>query len=102
MIQGVVRLGLFEAMKEEVDSLCGRRYQPDPHSDCQRAGSERGVAYLDGEKESVIRPRVRSKEGSEVRLATYEAASSPKGMFDQVIAQRLDGANAVRTVESWS
>ncbi len=102
MIKGVVRLGLFEAMKEEVDSLCGRRYQPDPHSDCQRAGSERGVAYLDGEKESVIRPRVRSKEGSEVRLATYEAASSPKGMFDQVIAQRLDGANAVRTVESWS
>ena len=91
MMKGVVRLGLFEAMKEEVDSLCGRRYQPDPHSDYQRAGSERGIAYLDGEKESVIRPRVRSKEGSELRLATYEAASSPKGMFDQVVAAVAQG-----------
>ncbi len=41
MMKGVVRLGLFGAMKEEVDSLCGRRYQPDPHSDYQRADADR-------------------------------------------------------------
>ncbi len=44
MMKGVVGLGLFEAMKEDVDSLCGRHDQPGPHSDSQRAGSERGIA----------------------------------------------------------
>ena len=41
MMKGVVRLGLFGAMKEDVYSLCGRRYQPDPHSDYQRADADR-------------------------------------------------------------
>jgi len=79
MMRGAVRTGLLEAMKEEVDAICGPRYRPDPQSSLRRAGSEKGVAYVDGGKEEIRRPRVREKDGREVRLATYEAASSPPG-----------------------
>ncbi len=37
------RAGLLEAMKEEVEALCGPRCRPDPRSPCHRAGSETGV-----------------------------------------------------------
>ena len=98
MMKGVVRLGLLEAMNEEVEALCGPRYKPNPDSDCRRAGSEHGVAYIDGEKEAVIRPRVRGKEGGEVRLSTYDAASSPQNLFDEVVSAVAQGL-AVRGTE---
>jgi putative transposase len=59
MLHRSVRLGLYEAMAEEVERLCGPRYKPDPESRFQRAGSEKGVAYLDGGKDEIRRPRVR-------------------------------------------
>lgn len=42
MLRTSVRLGLFAAMEEEVNSLCGAKYAPDPESDFQRAGSKAG------------------------------------------------------------
>ena len=93
-----VRQGLFAAMEEKVEALCGLRYQPDPCSGCHRAGSERGVAYLDGGKEQIRRPRVRHETRGEVRLATYEAASSPQGLFEKVAAAVMEGM-PVRGVE---
>ncbi|NIP19095.1 MAG: IS256 family transposase [Xanthomonadales bacterium] len=98
LLQRSVRLGLYEAMASEVEALCGPKYRPDPESELRRAGSERGVAYLDGGKEEIVRPRVREKDGGEVRLATYEAASSPKGLFDQVVAAVAQGL-PIRGVE---
>ena len=98
LLRQSVRAGLFATMAEEVDALCGPRYRPDSQSVYQRAGSEIGVAYLDGGKESIRRPRVRHEAGGEVRLASYEAASSPMGLFDQVVAAVAQGLS-VRGVE---
>jgi len=98
MLRQSVRAGLFAAMAEEVEALCGPRYRPDHQSPCHRAGSETGVAYLDGGKEAIRRPRVRHKTEGEVRLATYEPASSPLGLFDQVVAAVAQGL-PVRGVE---
>jgi len=98
LLRQSVRAGLFVTMAEEVDALCGPRYRPDSQSVYQRAGSEIGVAYLDGGKESIRRPRVRHETGGEVRLASYEAASSPLGLFDQVVAAVAQGLS-VRGVE---
>jgi hypothetical protein len=86
-----VRAGLFAVMAEKVEALCGPRYRPDSQSVYHRAGSETGVAYLDGGKESIHRPRVRHETGGEVRLASYEAESSPMGLFDQVVAAVAQG-----------
>ena len=98
LLRQSVRAGLFAAMAEEVEALCGPRYRPDHQSFCHRAGSETGVAYLDGGKEAIRRPRVRHETDGEVRLATYEAASSPMGLFDQVVAAVAQGL-PVRGVE---
>lgn len=98
LLRQSVRAGLFAAMAEEVEALCGPRYRPDPQSLCHRAGSEAGVAYLDGGKEAIRRPRVRHETDGEVRLATYEAASSPLGLFDQIVAAVAQGL-PVRGVE---
>ena len=86
MMRGAVRAGIFEAMATEVETLCGLRYRPDSDSPYQRAGSEKGVAYLDGGKEAIRRPRVRHESEGEVLLANYQAASSPQNLFDEVVA----------------
>ena len=91
MLHRSVRLGLYEAMAEEVERLCGPRYRPDPDSPFQRAGSEKGVAYLDGGKDEIRRPRVRHETEGEVKLATYAAASSLQGLFEQVVAAVAKG-----------
>ena len=39
-----VRLGLFSAMEEDINILCGAKKFPDPESDYQRARSEIGSA----------------------------------------------------------
>jgi transposase-like protein len=85
-------------MVEVVEALCGPRYRPDSQSVYHRAGSETGIAYLDGGKESIRRPRVRHETSGEVRLASYEAASSPMGLFDHVVATVAQGLS-VRGVE---
>lgn len=91
MLRGVVRAGLLEAMEEEVSTLCGASYAPDRTSEFRRAGSEKGVAYMEGRKERLIRPRVRRRKGGEVPLSTYQAASSPQGLFDQVVSVIAEG-----------
>ena len=48
-------LAFFEAMEEKVTSLCGRKHYPNSGSDYCRAGSEKGVAYMNGKKEGVLR-----------------------------------------------
>jgi putative transposase len=102
MMRAAVRNGLFEAMAAEVNALCGPRYHPDTESPYQRAGSERGVAYLDGCKEAIRRPRVRHESEGEVNLATYEAASNPRNLFDEIVAAVAQGMSvrgASRSVE---
>jgi putative transposase len=48
VLRQAVRAGLYESMAEEVEALCGPRHWPDEESARHRAGSEKGVAYLDG------------------------------------------------------
>ena len=93
MLRTSVRLGLFVAMEEEINSLCGAKYAPDPESDYQRAGSEIGSAYINGEKEKIQRPRVRHKEDGEVKLATYQAASSQRNLFAEVVSALSEGVS---------
>jgi putative transposase len=98
LLRQSIRAGLLEAMKEEVEALCGPRYRPDPRSPCHRAGSETGVACMDGGREKIQRPRVRHETDGEVRLGTYEAASSSRNLFDQIVASVAEGL-LVRGVE---
>jgi len=82
LLRGCVRAAFFDAMHEEVDSLCGPKYRPTA-TPCRRAGTEVGSAYLGGKKEAVIRPRVRHDDDGEVRLEVYKAAGQAS-LFDEV------------------
>ena len=84
-----VRLALFEAMEAEVNQLCGAKHKPS-ESEYSRAGSEKGSVYLDGERESIKRPRVRTSEG-EVQLETYKAASTQRNLFNEVVSYMEQG-----------
>lgn len=84
-----VRLALFEAMEAEVSQLCGTKHKPS-ESEYSRAGSEKGSVYIEGERESVKRPRVRTPEG-EVQLETYKAASTQRNLFNEVVGYMEQG-----------
>ena len=98
LLRQSIRIGLLDSMQEEVEALCGPRYRPDPQSPCHRAGSESGVVCMDGGREQIQRPRVRHETDGEVRLGTYEAASSSRNLFDQIVASVAEGL-PVRGVE---
>jgi len=83
------RLALLDAMEQEVNELCGLKHHPDGRG-TRRAGSEQGSVYLDGQKEPVRRPRVRDENG-EVKLETYQAASSQRNLFGEVVAYMEQG-----------
>ncbi len=74
------RLGLLRAMEVEVDMICGEKYKPAEDQEFKRAGSERGVAYINGEKHEIRRPRVRAtgdedSKSEEINLETYRLAN---------------------------
>lgn len=85
LIRGSVRQAFWQMMAEEVEQLCGPPYRPDAGSEHRRAGSEKGSVYLDGEKEQIVRPRVRHCSEGEVKLETYRAASNQEGLFEQIV-----------------
>lgn len=84
-----VRLSFLDAMEQEVNELCGPKHHPDGR-EARRAGSEQGSVYLDGEKEPVRRPRVRDEDG-EIQLEVYQAASSQRNLFGEVVAYMEQG-----------
>ncbi len=83
------RMALFEAMEQEVNALCGSKHKPS-ESEYRRSGSELGSVYLEGEKEGIRRPRVRDAEG-EVKLEVYQAASTQRNLFSEVVSYMEQG-----------
>ena len=76
-------------LREEVDRLCRPSHYPLSESPYRRAGTEAGICYADGRKESVQRPRVRrsdadGKEREQV-LASYQAMRDPANNAAKVV-----------------
>ena len=65
----------------EVAALCGPSYYPPPGATYRRAGSERGTCHAGGQREAIIRPRVRKRDdyGAETEhlLSSYAAMRRP-------------------------
>ena len=62
-LRGGVRQLICEVMAEEVNELCGPKHHPND-SDCVRSGSSSGRVIAYGEREELVRPRVRRKDKS--------------------------------------
>jgi transposase-like protein len=89
-------------MAAEVTELCGPKHAPDSDSDHYRAGSSPGRVLYEGEREEVIRPRVRVKStggsSTEVELMSYRAAKNPEQLQSQIIGAIVSGVST-RNVE---
>lgn len=72
----------MEEIEREVSELCGARYAHGKTN--QRWGTQKGSIILANQHVAVEKPRVRSKDGSEVGLATYEAFQDPR-LFEQAV-----------------
>jgi len=59
-------------MEDEVRQLSGERYQRRQAEQGYRWGSEGGFLVVDGQKAKIQRPRVRSVDGREQKLGSYE------------------------------
>lgn len=94
LLRKSVRLGLLEALEEEVNTLCGKKHHPNQESPYYRAGSEKGSFYGHGKKEEIVRPRVREKDGGEVKLKVYEAASRQRNLFEEVVSGLSEGISS--------
>jgi putative transposase len=96
-LRGHVREMICEVMAAEVTQLCGPKHAPSP-SEHYRAGSSPGRVLVEGEREEVVRPRVRCKQedgtSREVELATYQGAKDPAQLQAQIIQAIVAGVSS--------
>ena len=72
----------MKELDREVEQLCGSRYKHGKTN--QRWGTQNGSIILANQHVAVEKPRVRSKDGSEVILKTYDDFQDPK-LFEQAV-----------------
>lgn len=99
---GHVREMICEVMAAEVTELCGRKHAPSG-STHYRAGTSPGRVLYEGEREKVVRPRVRCKSddgtSQEVDLASYRVAKDPEQLRSQIVQAIVSGVST-RGVEA--
>jgi transposase-like protein len=95
-LRGGVRQMICEVMAAEVNELCGPKHGPND-SDFVRAGSSTGRVIAYGQREDLVRPRVRRQDGSgkqsEVKLETYQAANNPEELTASIIQALASGVS---------
>ena len=82
----------YEVVNEEVNLLCGKEFSHKSGEQCHRGGSEKGSIYVDGQRVSVRRPRVR-KDAKEVHLNSYDKLSSISNLDEYVLKMMLAGVS---------
>ena len=96
-LRGSVREMICEVMAAEVTQLCGPKHAPS-EGDHFRAGSVQGRAIYEGEREELVRPRVRRQSGDggseEVELVSYRVAKDPQQLQAQIIQAIVSGVSA--------
>ena len=95
-LRGSVRQMICEVMASEVTELCGPKHRPND-SGYVRAGSNPGRVLVDGQREEVVRPRIRQEDANgvqqEVNLGTYQAAGDPEQLTASIIQALASGVS---------
>jgi putative transposase len=89
----LVAVGLLE---DEVEQLCGGRYEHHPQKRvATRHGGQRGWAMVAGQKVPLDRPRVRHTDGrGEAQLAIYRLLQNPENLRETVLRKIVHGVSA--------
>jgi transposase-like protein len=99
LLAASVAIGLevmSELQEAEVAELAGPKGKHDPGRRAYRHGSQAGRVTLGGRRVPVSRPRVRSLEGAEVRLESYDTFASVDLLADRMVASLLAGLSGRR------
>src|SRR5436305_6550404 len=81
-------------MKDEVERLCGGRYEHSAEREATRHGQQRGVITIAGQKIGIERPRVRStRSNCEVPLEVYGLARRQEAMPAAVLTRMVRGVS---------
>lgn len=95
-LRGCVREMICEVMAAEVTELCGPKHSPSG-GEVFRSGSSPGRVIFEGQREDVVRPRVRQREANgsttEVPLASYESARHPERLQASIVAALRSGVS---------
>ncbi len=85
-----------ELVEAEVTDVAGAKGKHDQDRTAYRHGTEDGKVTLGGRRIPVRRPRVRSLEGTEVHLESYDAFASVDLLADHMVASMLAGLSGRR------
>ena len=80
-------------LEEERAKLCGPRYAHEPGRSATRAGHADGELALGGRRMRVRRPRVRSVDGDEVTLETWERFADADPLTPRAVEQMVLGVS---------
>jgi putative transposase len=87
-------MGVLAAMLEEERlMLCGPRYAHQRGRSATRAGHTDGELALGGRRVGVCRPRVRSVDGDEVTLETWEQFANADPLTPRAVDQMVLGVS---------
>jgi len=85
-------------MEQDRTALCGPAWKPDAERSGRRAGSTESPITLGGRRIVVRRPRVRTEQGAELGLPSYEAASN-RDPLDRHILETIAAGVSTRRYE---
>lgn len=85
-------------IEEEVEQHAGRRYGHTPERPAWRWGHEEGSVVFAGRKVALARPRLRSRDGRELRLERYELFRND-GRMQRAVTPRVLRGVAMRDYE---
>lgn len=95
-LQDRIRASVLERVyclfEEEVEKLCGKPYSKHLPGTPRRAGSDRGSVYLDGQKVSVKKPRVK-QNGKEINLKSYQLLQDKESLLAHIRKSVLSGVS---------
>jgi len=92
-LRGVMIQALMDQMQSEVTTLCGPYYDPTSGATQRRAGSALGQFWLNGSEQRFVRPRVRQKQGREVKLKSYAAARKAEPVQAAILRAMASGVS---------
>ena len=81
----IIRESFINTMLYKVSELCRSFYFPNPDSQYERGGSANGNLKIDGNKLPIKRPRVKSKDGKEKHLISYQAGKDSSKIKELII-----------------
>jgi hypothetical protein len=84
---------VHELMEAEVTEVVGSKGRWNPERTANRHGHEAGSMTLGGRRVPVARPRVRSVEGKELRVSTYEYFADRDPLQRAVMDRMLAGVS---------